>query len=94
MIHLRTYLKNFIVYLIVGFVCYVSFFANMLTNQYDGLWIFSFYISWDIELPSGRWMLPFMDRLRYGYAGDPFSSYLALIFFAAGTVLLLSLIHI
>ena len=94
MIHLRTYLKNFIVYLIVGFVCYVSFFANMLTNQYDGLWIFSFYISWDIELPSGRWMLPFMDRLRYGYAGDPFSSYLALIFFAAGTVLLMDLMDV
>ena len=85
--HLRLYL----VCLVTGFACYVSLFSNALVNQYDGLYVSSHFLAgagndWH-EVLIGRWFWPFLDRIRYGYAGDPFQSYLSLAILSVGHVL-------
>ncbi len=74
-----------------GVFIYLTLISQQLTNQFDGLWSSSFFMSGQWELSIGRWFWLVLDRIRMGYAADPFNSYLAIFFFALGNLLIVDL---
>ena len=74
--------------IIVGVLIYLSLITQQLTNHYDGLWSAPLYRAGRWEISIGRWFWPVLDYLRKGYAADPFNSYLAILLFAAGNLLI------
>lgn len=75
-------LKSVLITWVLSVLCYMSFITNGLTNSVDGLWASTYYQSGHPELGSGRWTLLFLDKARGGYAAEPFSTLLALLFIA------------
>ncbi|MBQ7147320.1 MAG: glucosyltransferase domain-containing protein [Pseudobutyrivibrio sp.] len=64
---------------LLSVLCYLPMIANGVTNSADGLWITSYHQAGSWEISTGRWAWPILDKLRMGYAADPFNSFLALL---------------
>ena len=60
---------------------YLPMIANELTNVYDGLWSANQYQAGNWELSLGRWLWPFLDKLRFGLSTEPFISILFFVLF-------------
>ncbi len=78
----------------IGAACYLPLIANGYTNSIDGLWYPTFFQAGNWELSLGRWAWLFMDKIREGYAADPFNSLLTLLLISIGTYLILSIFGI
>lgn len=77
----------------IGALAYVSLYANSLTNNSDGLLYPSLCYASKWEISIGRWLWPFLDGVRQGYAADPFNSLLTLALIAGGTIMLFDCFH-
>ncbi len=64
---------------LLSVLCYLPMIANGVTNSADGLWTTSYHQAGNWEISTGRWAWPVLDKLRMGYAADPFNSFLALL---------------
>lgn len=71
-----------------GVLIYIVLISNDLTNQYDGLWVDSYYYCGNWELSNGRWLWRYIDMLKQGHNANPLNSYLALMIFSIGNILL------
>ena len=78
--YIRLFLINFIFMLAV----YFSMYSNGLVNQWDGIWEYNYYKAgrWSISL--GRWLWPFLDRIKMGLGTEPLSTISACALFALG----------
>lgn len=84
----KIYIESLGINILIGILIYIILISQQLTNHYDGLWADSVYIADLWELSIGRWFWPVLDRLRVGYAADPFNSYLTIFFIALGNLLI------
>ncbi len=64
---------------LLSVLCYLPMIANGVTNSADGLWQPTFFQAGNWEISLGRWAWPVLDKLRMGYAADPFNSFLTLL---------------
>lgn len=64
---------------LLSVLCYLPMIANGITNTADGLWHSSYHQAANWEISTGRWVWPLVDKLRMGYAAEPFNSFLALL---------------
>ena len=72
-------------------ISYLPLISKGLTNPYDGLWWSSYSLASDWQISCGRWGWFILDRLRGGYAGEPFNSLLTLLFMTVSSVIIFSL---
>lgn len=80
--------------ILFGIVLYSILIENNLTNQYDGLWNGTHYLSSRPEVGAGRWMFFICDRLIFGYKGEPLVSCMSITIFAIGNLVLLNTLKI
>lgn len=66
-------------------IAYSVLIVNDLVNIADGLWYTPNYTAGIWEISLGRWMLPYLDALRFGFSMNPIHSILALFVFVLGT---------
>ena len=58
---------------VISSLCYIPLIANGYVNSIDGIWHSNtFFQSGNLELSSGRWAWLFLDKLKGGYAAEPF----------------------
>lgn len=72
-------------------VAYSVLLSNDLINIVDGLWYTPNYVAGIWEVSLGRWMLPHLDALRFGFSMNPVHSILALFAFVLGTEIFASI---
>ena len=80
--------KPIFLFWIISVICYLPVITKGLTNSVDGLWNATYTQAGDWEISLGRWVLPVLDKLRGGYAAEPFSSVIALLLIAVASYLI------
>lgn len=90
----KDYLPIFGGSMIFSIVIYSLLMSEQLVNHFDGLWHYSYYFAGNWEISLGRWLWPYLDRLRSGISIDPTTSLLTLMCFSAGLILLLDIFEI
>lgn len=75
-------------------VLYFMMMSLQLTNTFDGLWQQNYHHAGIVELTSGRWLLPFIDKLDMGLHAEPIASLAALFLFIVGFIFILELFGI
>ncbi len=77
---------------VISSLCYIPLIANGYVNSIDGIWHSNtFFQSGNLELSSGRWAWLFLDKLKGGYAAEPFSSLVALLLISISICLALDM---
>lgn len=81
---------------VYGFTIFLfSFFMiNQLTNVGDGFWQQSYYLAGDVEVSSGRWLWPYLDKVLGGNHVDPLTTLVSIMLFVAGFTLALATLNI
>ncbi len=77
---------------LLSVLCYLPMIANGVTNSADGLWQPTYFQAASTEISVGRWAWPILDKLRMGYAADPFNSFLALLLITTAAWLTIQLL--
>lgn len=85
----KGYVRFIAINMLIGILIYLTMISQHLTNHYEGLWTDPYFNAGIREVYFGQWFCPFIDRLRMGYGGDPFNSYLSLLYFVLGNLFLL-----
>ena len=78
------YLRFFIISWLYMLIVYFSTYANGLVNQWDGIWEYSYYKAGKWSISCGRWLWPYLDRLRLGISVEPVTTMLTCALFALG----------
>ena len=86
--NMNDYIKSVFVLTIIGCICYLPLIANSYNNSSDGLWHSSHYQAGNWELSIGGWAWLFLDKIREGYAAEPFNSLLTLILLSTAMTML------
>ena len=73
--------------LCISVLMYFPMIAKGLTNTYDGLWQSTYFQASTWEISLGRWVWPFVDKVRGGYAAEPLNSLLTLCIITVATVI-------
>ena len=68
---------------LLSVLCYLPMIANGVTNSIDGLWHTTYFQASNWEISTGRWAWPLVDKIRMGYAAEPFNSFLSLLLITA-----------
>lgn len=90
----KGYFPVFVGSMIFSVVIYSLLMSERLVNPYDGLWYYSYKYDGSWEVSIGRWLLFYFYRLCSGISIDPMTSFLALMFFSLGVILLLDIFGI
>lgn len=73
---------------IFGFIIYLQLMTQQLVNTYDGLWEFTYHSAGKWELSLGRWFWLYLDKIRFGFSNDPWTSVITIFLFTAGMILI------
>ena len=65
-------------------IVYFSMYANGLVNHWDGIWEYSYYKAGKWSISCGRWLWPYLDRLRLGISVEPITTMFTCALFALG----------
>lgn len=84
--------KFFFINLAVSIFSYFMLISLQLLNQLDAIWHYGYGGAGNWERNLGRWVLPYLDDLRFGLLTDPFCSVLALSLFILGNIILFVII--
>ncbi|MCR5309930.1 MAG: glucosyltransferase domain-containing protein [Lachnospiraceae bacterium] len=68
---------------------YFSLFSNGLVNQWDGIWEYNYYKAGRWSISCGRWLWPYLDRVRMGISVEPITTILTCALFVAGFTFIL-----
>ena len=79
--------RNFVITFLVAALCNIQYIANELPFA-DFNVCSEYHFSGQWELSLGRWLLPYLDHMRWGITGSVLSSILAVVWLAIGGVLL------
>lgn len=77
-----------------GTAVYFMLMSEELVNCYDGNWMNSNYLAGTWERSIGRWLWPYLDKLRFGVVSVSLNSFLTLILEAVTAVFLVDLFQI
>ena len=83
--------KRVFVCFLTAVLCYIPIIANGLTNAMDGLWKPTDFQAGNWELAEGRWGWLIWDKMRDGYAAEPFSSLLTLLLISIGACIIINI---
>lgn len=86
--------KVFIADLAAACFAYSLLMINQLVNQYDGLWHGSISYAGHHEFTIGRWLWPYLDKLRFYLSPDPVTSVISIILFILSFIFLLDIMKI
>ena len=66
---------------------FFSMYSNGLVNQWDGIWEYHYYMAgrWSVSL--GRWLWPFLDRMKMGLGTEPLATMSGCALFALGVTI-------
>lgn len=73
---------------------YYLLISNGLVNSDDGLWENDFYKGGKWVIAIGRWFIPYLDRIRFGFCMEPITSFITLSLFSAGLMIILDLLGV
>ena len=81
------YIRFFLICLAYMLIVYFPMYTHGLVNQWDGIWEYNYYKAgrWSISL--GRWLWPFLDRMKMGLGMEPFATMVTCALFAFGITL-------
>ena len=91
---LKAYWKLFICIYAFSVVFYILFITQQLTNTFDGLWHDSYYTAGWLEFSTGRWVLPYMDRLHLGMQVEPVASCLTIGLILLAVILIIDMLKL
>ena len=78
------YIRFFVISWLYMLVVYFSMYANRLVNHWDGIWEYSYYKAGKWSISCGRWLWPYLDRLRLGISVEPITTMFTCALFALG----------
>lgn len=85
------YKEKYLIFFLISWVfmlfVYYSVFTDGLVNQWDGIWEYDYYMAGKWSISIGRWVWPFLDRLKMGIATEPMATVTSMVFFAFGITL-------
>ena len=81
---IQSFFRYVLISMTIGVVSYLPVISRGLTNSHDGLWKSSYHQAGNLELSAGRWAWLFLDKIRGGYAAEPFNSLLTLLLLVIG----------
>lgn len=90
----KKWYKFFLINLGVAIFSYFMTISLQLVNQYDGIWHPAFCYAGNYERGQGRWIWPYIDKLRLGLQTDPFCNVCALVIIVLTSITLLSIFDI
>ncbi len=83
------YISFFLISLIYTVLVYFSLFSNGLVNQWDGIWEYNYYKAGRWSISCGRWLWPYLDRVRMGISVEPITTIFTCALFVAGFTFIL-----
>ena len=84
--------KRFLIlYTLAGIIIYYTLISKGLFNHYDGLWHPSRYYAGEWEVSIGRWIVPLVDKARFGLVSAPMNTLISLLLTGIGHILLFDL---
>lgn len=78
--YVRFFLVSFLYMLLIFFPLY----SNGLVNHWDGIWEYNYYRAGRWSISCGRWLWPYLDRIRFGIGIEPFMTMVTCAIFALG----------
>ena len=91
---IMSYKKLYIHLFLFSTIFYIVFISQTLTNVYDGLWNGFAYTAGAQEFSTGRWMLPYLDRLHLSMHLEPITSCMTLALILAAVILILDIFKV
>lgn len=88
---LRKEKRFLILYTFAGIIIYYTLISKGLFNHYDGLWHPSRYYAGEWEVSIGRWIVPLVDKARFGLVSAPMNTLISLLLTGIGHILLFDL---
>ena len=85
--------RVFIADLAAACFAYSLLMINQLVNQYDGLWHGSISYAGHHEFTIGRWLWPYLDKLRFFLSPDPVTSIISIVLFILSFILLMDMLE-
>ena len=78
------YVRFFLISWLYMLIVYFSMYANGLVNHWDGIWEYSYYKAGKWSISCGRWLWPYLDRVRLGIGVEPITTMFTCALFALG----------
>lgn len=76
----------FVINVFVGVFTYFILISLQMLNQLDSIWHYGYGGAGNWERSLGRWMLPFVDDMRFGLLTNPFCNVSAICIFVLGNI--------
>lgn len=86
--------KFFVINLAMGIFTFFTTISLKLVNHLDGIWHSAYSVAGNWERGEGRWVWPYVDKLRFGLNTDPFCSVMAIAIIILGNIVVLELLDI
>ena len=91
---IKNYKKCYIRFFLFSLFFNIVFISQTLTNVYDGLWNGVAFSAGKLEFSTGRWMLPYLDRLHLSMHLEPITSCVTLALVLLSAVLILDIFKV
>lgn len=78
----------------IGFAAFFLMISQNLVNNYDGMWWFSNYKAGSWERSIGRWVWPFLDKMRFGVVSIVLNSFLTFLLIGIANIMILNVLDI
>ncbi|MDO4188707.1 MAG: glucosyltransferase domain-containing protein [Lachnospiraceae bacterium] len=86
--------KFFVINLAMEIFTFFMTISLGLVNHLDGIWHSAFSLAGNWERGEGRWVWPYIDKMRFGLAAEPLTSVVSIVLFIVGNIFLLELFEI
>lgn len=78
------YVRFFVISWLFMLIVYFPMYANGLVNHWDGIWEYNYYKAGKWSISCGRWLWPYLDRIRLGVSVEPITTMFTCALFALG----------